>query len=78
VSHVITCARWCRTVGRSPEECAVPGKEWESHEVRLSPPDGVSGDGKWLSVDGEDYEALPMLIKLKPQQLTFYSPRLSP
>lgn len=71
--------RWCRTIGRSPEECAVSGKEWVSEEVRVCPPRGeASGDGKWLSVDGEEYEVVPMHIKLKPQYLTIFSPHLLP
>ena len=56
----------------------VPGKEWACQEVSISPPPGVmAGDGKWLSVDGEEYEVLPMNIKLKPQFLTLYSPHFS-
>ena len=49
------------------------GKEWEGQEVVLSPPKEPSGNGKWLSVDGEDFEVLPMEIKLRPRYLTFYT-----
>lgn len=71
---VCTVCRWCRTIGRSPEECEVSGKDWLSREVAASPPRGVSGDGKWLSVDGEEYEVLPMRIKLRPKHLTLFTP----
>lgn len=49
------------------------GKEWEGQEVVLTPPKEPSGNGKWLSVDGEDFEVLPMEIKLRPRHLTFYT-----
>ena len=71
--HYIT-GRWCRTLGGSPAECEVPSKQCASAEVALSPPEQLSGDGKWLHVDGEEYEVLPMHIMLRPDHLTLYSP----
>ena len=71
VCDVIALNRWSRIIGTSQE---IPGKEWAGQELVISPPEKLRGDGSWVSVDGEKYEAVPMHVRLKPQHLTLYSP----
>ena len=47
----------------------MPGKSVEVQQVVMVP----EFSGGWLSVDGEEYESLPMTIRLEPDSVKVFS-----
>ncbi len=56
-------------------ECEVPGANYSSPGLSLSPPSDLAQrpSGQLLSVDGEDFEAIPMQITLRKNHITIFT-----
>ena len=54
-------------------ECEVPGVEYSSLRLSLSPPAHHGDSGQMLSVDGEDFEAVPIQLILRNNYISIFT-----